>query len=57
MNIDRFELPNIKDEPKVIKVCANCGEPIYEGEHHYNINGVIYCNNCVEINGEIAEED
>lgn len=43
------EQPLEPKEPKriVSKVCACCGEPLYEGDECYHIDDNWYCTDCV----------
>ena len=38
-------------------VCADCGNEIYPDEKFYNINGRIYCEDCIEDYAEYATEE
>lgn len=42
-------------EPPVIHECASCGEEIREGDTYYRLDGIPYCEECVEIGREEAE--
>ena len=35
------------EEPQISHYCDECGEAIYEGEDYYEIEGGIYCEDCV----------
>lgn len=47
MNPCHPRCPNA-DEPEAVERCANCGEPIYEGDDYYEIGGECYCEVCVD---------
>lgn len=34
-------------EPPVFALCRECGEPIYDGDEYYEIEGRCYCEACV----------
>ena len=47
------------EEPVAAK-CCNCGRDIYEGEDAFNINGDIYCEDCIndcKFTAEVPEPD
>lgn len=35
-------------EPKGVTDCARCHDPIYPGEEYATINGVDYCESCID---------
>lgn len=37
-------------EPPIFALCRECGEPIYDGDEYYEIDGRNYCEACV-LNG------
>lgn len=37
----------IESTREPVETCDNCGEGIYEGETYYNLDGVIYCVDCI----------
>lgn len=39
--------PNAPD-PQAVTDCARCHEPIYPGEEYARIDGVDYCENCID---------
>jgi hypothetical protein len=41
------QCPNAPDPPMVYK-CINCGEKILEGDGYYDIDGEIWCEDCIE---------
>lgn len=38
--------PNAPEPPEVYK-CSCCGEPIYEGDTYYDIDGDAWCEECI----------
>lgn len=34
-------------KPEVIAICMECGEAIYAGDEWYTIEGIDYCEECV----------
>lgn len=34
--------------PPVVFTCYNCGEPIYEGDNYYDIEGEAWCEECID---------
>jgi hypothetical protein len=44
-------------EPRVVDNCdgEGCGEPIYEGQVYYTLNGRSYCESCIEYARTTAE--
>lgn len=48
--------PNAPD-PEVFARCEICGEPIYDGEDYYEIDGQRYCEDCVYDARKTAEVD
>lgn len=44
-------------EPRVCLYCPECGEPIYEDERYYEINGIIICDSCIEHYERTAERE
>ena len=42
------------EEPRRMKPyfakCEDCDGEIYEGDHYYELFGMIYCENCMELN-------
>jgi formylmethanofuran dehydrogenase subunit E len=35
-------------ERETIFECAECGEPVCDGDEYYRINGDVYCRYCVD---------
>jgi formylmethanofuran dehydrogenase subunit E len=36
-----------EEEEKVVRYCAWCGEPIYEGDYEYDIGSDYVCHECI----------
>ncbi len=34
-------------EPEIYAYCDICDEPIYDGDKYYDINGIKYCEACI----------
>lgn len=34
-------------EPPIVCECSCCGEPIYGGDEYYDINGDVWCEECI----------
>lgn len=41
--------------PPVAYTCDCCGEPIYEGDDYYDIDGVAWCEDCIRAARKTAE--
>lgn len=42
-------------EPPLVHECESCGAEIREGDTYYNLDGVPYCEECIEAAREEAE--
>jgi hypothetical protein len=55
-DLDRWLTTDPRDEAKPVHICKH-GCEIYEGETYYEIDGNIYCENCIEESRKEAEFD
>lgn len=44
-------------EPPVVYHCYKCDAEIWEGDEFYRIDGVPYCESCIDDAREVAESD
>lgn len=43
------------EEPPVVEKCIHCGDYIREGEDYYDIDGAIWCEECIDNSRKTAE--
>lgn len=55
-DLDRYLTTDPRDEVEPVCTCKN-GCEIYEGETYYEIDGVIYCESCINECKKEAERD
>lgn len=55
-DLDRYLTTDPRDEAKPVHICKH-GCEIYEGETYYEIDGNIYCEDCVKEGEKEAEFD
>ena len=37
-----------EERREILDVCAECGEPIREGDDYYEVDGKRYCESCID---------
>lgn len=45
-----------EEEPKALETCESCKCDLFHGDRYFKIDGVYYCEDCVE-EGELDGED
>lgn len=55
--LDVYLTHDPREDEEPVEACTDCGDAIYEGESYYKVDGVVYCEKCMQKMKYVAERE